>query len=601
VWRLRSCARAAILTPRAPPPTLQVRAFFVKYNDPAYVKAEKLDVLVALATEASVDAVLAELKGSGGKEEGGGGEGGGAWVPRRPARTCRSPSTPSPPRRRACFGCGERERKKENQPHPFSSLSPPPHPPEYASEVDVDFARKAVRCVGALAVSVDAAAERCVSALLDLVRARAPHVVQEAVPVVRDILRRYPGRYEGVLGDLCDCLDALDEPAVRGSPPGGVGGVGWGVAPSPNPTPTPPPKARGAMAWIVGEYADRIDNAADLLESFLDAFPEEPAAVQLALVTAAVKLFLKRPDGKAQTLLQLVLTHATQEADNPDLRDRAFVYWRLLSSDPEAARDVVLAEKPVIERAGAAVDADLAASLLPHLATLASVYHKPPSSFVSRARPPVARADDLEAARAAGGGDAGAVGPSSAAVPAGLAGDLLDMGEASAGAPAAAPAATDLLGGLAELAVGVPAARAAAPAAAFDPFGDPFAAPAPAAPPPALRRVLDPAGAGRGLAADAAVVRGPGGAAGVYRLRLANTTAAPLDGFMLQFNRNAAGLAPAAQAVPVGALPPGGGAVEVDVPLALAPTLVDAAAGARLQVALRCTQLGVFYYDDALP
>ena len=77
MWRLRSCARAAILTPRAPPPPLQVRAFFVKYNDPAYVKAEKLDVLVALATEASVDAVLAELKGSGGKEEGGGGEGGG--------------------------------------------------------------------------------------------------------------------------------------------------------------------------------------------------------------------------------------------------------------------------------------------------------------------------------------------------------------------------------------------------------------------------------------------------------------------------------------------------------------------------------------------
>ena len=33
-------------------------------------------------------------------------------------------------------------------------------------------------------------------------------------------------------------------------------------------------------------------------------------------------------------LIQLVLTYATQETDNPDLRDRAYIYWRLLSTDP---------------------------------------------------------------------------------------------------------------------------------------------------------------------------------------------------------------------------------------------------------------------------
>ena len=31
----------------------------------------------------------------------------------------------------------------------------------------------------------------------------------------------------------------------------------------------------------------------------------------------------------------MVLNNATQETDNPDLRDRAYVYWRLLSTDPE--------------------------------------------------------------------------------------------------------------------------------------------------------------------------------------------------------------------------------------------------------------------------
>lgn len=44
-----------------------------------------------------------------------------------------------------------------------------------------------------------------------------------------------------------------------------------------------------------------------------------------------------------------VLSNATEESDNPDLRDRAYIYWRLLSTDPEAARDIVLAEKSIIQ------------------------------------------------------------------------------------------------------------------------------------------------------------------------------------------------------------------------------------------------------------
>lgn len=29
------------------------------------------------------------------------------------------------------------------------------------------------------------------------------------------------------------------------------------------------------------------------------------------------------------------MNNATVETDNPDLRDRAYIYWRLLSTDPE--------------------------------------------------------------------------------------------------------------------------------------------------------------------------------------------------------------------------------------------------------------------------
>ena len=72
------------------------------------------------------------------------------------------------------------------------------------------------------------------------------------------------------------------------------------------------PEAKASMIWIIGEYAERIDNADELLEQFLETFPEETALVQLQLVTAAVKLFLKKPTEKPQQMIQLVLTYATQ-------------------------------------------------------------------------------------------------------------------------------------------------------------------------------------------------------------------------------------------------------------------------------------------------
>ena len=73
-----------------------------------------------------------------------------------------------------------------------------------------------------------------------------------------------------------------------------------------------------------------------------------PSQVQLQILTAVVKLFLKRPK-EAGDLVKRVLSLATQGSDNPDVRDRGFIYWRLLSSSPEKAQLVVLASKPEIQ------------------------------------------------------------------------------------------------------------------------------------------------------------------------------------------------------------------------------------------------------------
>jgi AP-1 complex subunit beta-1 len=262
-----------------------VKHFFVKYNDPIYVKMEKLEIMIKLASVKNIEKVLMEFK-------------------------------------------------------------------EYASEVDVDFVRKAVLAIGRCAIKIDKAAEKCIQVLLDLIQTKVNYVVQEAIIVIRDIFRKYPNRYESIIATLCENLESLDEP-----------------------------EAKAAMIWIIGEYSDRIDNAPELLENFVTHFDDEQAQVQLQLLTAVVKLFLKRPED-AKELVGQVLNLATSNADNPDLRDRGYVYWRLLSTDPEAAQSVVLAPKPTISDDTFQLDSTLLDNLMSQISTLSSVYHKPPEFFI---------------------------------------------------------------------------------------------------------------------------------------------------------------------------------------------------------------------------
>ncbi|KAK7677182.1 hypothetical protein QCA50_019891 [Cerrena zonata] len=267
----------------------EMRVFFCKYNDPLYVKVEKLDIMVRLAGPNNVDALLSELK-------------------------------------------------------------------EYSSEVDVDFVRRSIKAIGQTAIKIDEAAERCVNVLMDLIGTRVSYVVQEGVVVMKDIFRKYPSTYEGVIPTLCANLDELDEP-----------------------------EAKASLIWIIGEYANKIDNADELLGIFVDTFTEESYPVQLQTLTAVVKLFLRKPDS-SQGLVQRILNTATKDCDSPDVRDRAYIYWRLLSTDPGAAKAVILANRPPITLPRTTVSPALLEELLGEIPSLASVYHKPAETFIGRGR-----------------------------------------------------------------------------------------------------------------------------------------------------------------------------------------------------------------------
>ena len=82
----------------------EMKVFFVKYNDPIYIKLEKLDIMIRLTSQANIAQVLSELK-----------------------VTCVLCLVP--PRSLSIYQ-------------------------EYATEVDVDFVRKSVRAIGRCAIKV---------------------------------------------------------------------------------------------------------------------------------------------------------------------------------------------------------------------------------------------------------------------------------------------------------------------------------------------------------------------------------------------------------------------------------------------------------------
>ncbi|KAJ6234964.1 ap-1 complex subunit beta-1 [Anaeramoeba flamelloides] len=263
----------------------EIKMFFCKYNDPIYVKMEKLDVMVMLASKSNIELLLREFQ-------------------------------------------------------------------LYAKEVDVQFVRKSIRAIGKCAIKIPKVAEKCAKALLDLIMTNVSYVVQEVVIVVKDIFRKFPNQYESLITRLCEHLESLDDP-----------------------------EAKSSMIWIIGEYCDRIENADELIDDLTDSFTEEPHEVQLQLLTATVKLFLKKPS-EARELIQKVITIATEQIDNSDLRDRAYFYWRLLSENPTKAKSIVLDQRPLISSENYKYDEIMLSELVRNIPKLSSIYHKPSEMFV---------------------------------------------------------------------------------------------------------------------------------------------------------------------------------------------------------------------------
>ena len=264
----------------------EIRVFFCKFNDPSYVKMEKLDIIITICTQQTAQLVLDELN-------------------------------------------------------------------EYCNAIDVAFVKKAVGCIGQIAMKIPEAAPRCVDILVSLVDGHADYAIEESVVVVSDILRRFPGQFESVIAAVCKNFDKIRDP-----------------------------HAKAAAIWILGEYCHIIVSVDTLIDPFLDSFHDEQPEVQLQILTALVKIYLYKEDTHDQ--LQFILNETTRGNVTPDVRNRAYTYWRLLSTDENISQQVIKFDKAIVVHSGVKYDDKVLNELIRNMGSVAGVLHVVPGDFVQR-------------------------------------------------------------------------------------------------------------------------------------------------------------------------------------------------------------------------
>lgn len=266
-----------------------LQAFFVKYDDPLYLKLEKMSIMVRIATPANAALLLAELR-------------------------------------------------------------------EYVMETDIDVASKAVQTIGQLAVKIESISKKAVDAIYDIYLNRSSYVLGDLVVVMQNILRRYPKKYLPTLITIIADLKFDDLSAAD---------------------------ALSSYTWIVGQYCKEIPHLDDRLQEMCDLFEEMDPLVQSSALTAIVKINLTKSTPNTRAILQKILNKATNDIENADVRDKAYIYWRILSTDnKELQKKIILKKMPILKTTISKFSPVLLNQLLQELSNLGSVYYKPAAAFI---------------------------------------------------------------------------------------------------------------------------------------------------------------------------------------------------------------------------
>lgn len=229
---------------------------------------------------------------------------------------------------------------------------------EYAMEFESSLVAKAIRSIGTVAIKLTGCVIKSVNLICSLIDQRGGDlIINESIIVLTNILRRYPGKND---------LITLIVPII-----------------SNHTSELSKNEALSGYIWLLGEYPKYFSQLKQNLLDLIDGFLDYESLLQLNILTTIVKINLSIENQTYSNYLQKVLEMATKDCENADVRDKAYIYWRLLSSSSkESQKQIILSKLPPIKTTIASFNPVVLEALVKELSTLASVYHKPSFTFI---------------------------------------------------------------------------------------------------------------------------------------------------------------------------------------------------------------------------
>ena len=227
-------------------------------------------------------------------------------------------------------------------------------------EYDMELVQKAIKYIGLIGYKFENSMNICVDNLQHIFQYNQDFTIDQGVIIMRDLLRKY--EKEEKPKELLKIIDEKFIEKIR------------------------LPESKKAILYIIGEYCKKIKKSTDYINFFFNDFSSANEIVQVQILNAGIKNFLKKSnDKKAEELATKILQKCVEESINADVRDRGYFYWRLLETDPDLAKEMICCEKISFDTLeDQPMEQDLCEDVLQNITNMSCIYHVKNSDLIKK-------------------------------------------------------------------------------------------------------------------------------------------------------------------------------------------------------------------------
>ena len=227
-------------------------------------------------------------------------------------------------------------------------------------EYDMELVQKAIKYIGLIGYKFENSMNICVENLQHIFQYNQDFTIDQGVIVMRDLLRKY--EKEEKPKQLLKIIDEKFIEKIR------------------------LPESKKAILYIIGEYCKKIKKSTEYINIFFNDFSTLNEIVQVQILNAGVKNFLKKSNDKsAEELAIKILQKCVEESINADVRDRGYFYWRLLETDPDLAKEMICCEKISFDSLeDQPMEQDLCEDVLQNITNMSCIYHMKSSDIIKK-------------------------------------------------------------------------------------------------------------------------------------------------------------------------------------------------------------------------